>query len=117
MAEHEPFADVELDQVGPGGDRRREALERVLRRERRLRRDGRSRAAGLGMARFGAEFTLRRSRLRAMAEPASDAALALDEDALPRPGAIEHAYRRERARRRARVEHREYARNSKPASG
>jgi hypothetical protein len=28
------------------------------------------------------------------------------------PSAIEHAYRRERARRRAKVEHREYARNS-----
>jgi hypothetical protein len=28
------------------------------------------------------------------------------------PSAIEQAYRRERARRRARVEHREYARNS-----
>ena len=28
------------------------------------------------------------------------------------PAAIEHAYRRERARRRARVEHRQYARNS-----
>ena len=28
------------------------------------------------------------------------------------PAAIEHAYRRERARRRARVAHRQYARNS-----
>jgi hypothetical protein len=28
------------------------------------------------------------------------------------PAAIEHAYRRERARRRAKVEYREYARNS-----
>jgi hypothetical protein len=28
------------------------------------------------------------------------------------PAAIEHAYRRERARRRAKIEHRQYAKNS-----
>ena len=47
-----------------------------------------------------------------MAEPAQR--LPLQGDAPPSldPAAIEHAYRRERARRRARIAHREYARNS-----
>jgi hypothetical protein len=44
-----------------------------------------------------------------MAEPAP-----MPDEDMPSldPAAIEHAYRRERARRRAKVEHREYARNS-----
>ena len=47
-----------------------------------------------------------------MVEPASH--LPLQSEELPSldPAAIEQAYRRERARRRARVAHREYARNS-----
>ena len=47
-----------------------------------------------------------------MAEPAKR--LQMPDEDMPSmdPAAIEHAYRRERARRRAKVEHREYARNS-----
>jgi hypothetical protein len=47
-----------------------------------------------------------------MAEPANR--LQMPDEDMPSmdPAAIEHAYRRERARRRAKVEHREYARNS-----
>jgi hypothetical protein len=37
---------------------------------------------------------------------------AVDESPSLDPAAIERAYRRERARRRAKVEHRQYARNS-----
>jgi hypothetical protein len=60
-----------------------------------------------------------------MAEPAPDVSVfdsapSLDDESRPRepespsldPAAIERAYRRERARRRARVAHHEYARNS-----
>lgn len=48
-----------------------------------------------------------------MAQPASTPTpLDIDETPSLDPAAIEVAYRRERARRRARVEHREYARNS-----
>jgi hypothetical protein len=47
-----------------------------------------------------------------MAEPASQLPEPLEENPSLDPAAIEHAYRRERARRRRRVAHREYARNS-----
>ena len=46
-----------------------------------------------------------------MAEPAQRLPLQGEEPSLD-PAAIERAYRRERARRRARIEQREYARNS-----
>jgi hypothetical protein len=47
-----------------------------------------------------------------MAEPAQRLPLRGEEPPSLDPAAIEHAYRRERARRRARIAHREYARNS-----
>jgi hypothetical protein len=47
-----------------------------------------------------------------MAEPAGNLPASVEETPSLDPAAIERAYRRERARRRARVAHREYARNS-----
>ena len=47
-----------------------------------------------------------------MADPASELFSAGEERPSLDPAAIEHAYLRERARRRRRVAHREYARNS-----
>jgi hypothetical protein len=48
-----------------------------------------------------------------MAETASSEPLAMaEENPSLDPAAIERAYRRERARRRAKIEHRQYARNS-----
>jgi hypothetical protein len=47
-----------------------------------------------------------------MAEPARRLQMPREQTPSLDPAAIEHAYRRERARRRARVEHRKYARNS-----
>ena len=47
-----------------------------------------------------------------MAEPASEFPALGEESPSLDPAAIEHAYLRERARRRRRVAHREYARNS-----
>jgi hypothetical protein len=47
-----------------------------------------------------------------MAEPARQLPMTGEDKPSLDPAAIEHAYRRERARRRARVEHRQYAKNS-----
>jgi hypothetical protein len=47
-----------------------------------------------------------------MAEPAQHLPLQREEPPSLDPSAVERAYRRERARRRARIAHREYARNS-----
>ena len=47
-----------------------------------------------------------------MAEPAQHLPIRREEPPSLDPSAVERAYRRERARRRARIAHREYARNS-----
>ena len=108
MPDHEALADVELDQVGAGRHRRRERFERVLGRLRRRAAVADHERAAARMA----QIHLVRLNFDPMVEPASR--LPAQGEELPSldPAAIEQAYRRERARRRARVAHREYARNS-----
>ena len=78
-----------------------------------LRHGGRSRAAGLPNGpSFGRANTRAQTKLLSMAEPASPLPTLGEESPSLDPAAIELAYLRERARRRRRVAHREYARNS-----